>query len=273
VTYLEAKFYFLAQPLVRKDIIEIAQDLGSLKGLKTLGITTNGLLLVKKLPALQAAGVNAFNISLDTLVPGKFTFITRRLGFDRVLDSIHKAVDAKAGLIKVNVVVMKGVNDDELGSFVALTRDMPIDVRFIEYMPFDGNKWSEGKFLPYAAQLDLIKRQFPSVHSLCNDVNDTSKGWKVPGYEGVFGFITSMTSHFCGGCNRLRLTADGNIKVCLFDNKEVSLRDAMRGGASDEELSVIIAAAVGKKKRALGGHKDRFELAQSMNRSMIRIGG
>ena len=168
---------------------------------------------------------------------------------------------------------MKGVNDDELADFVSLTKDLPIDVRFIEYMPFDGNKWSEGKFLPYKDQLEIIKKVHPEMIVLKNDKHDTSKGYRIDGYKGKFGFITSMTSHFCGGCNRLRLTADGSIKVCLFDNSEVSLRDAMRGGMHDDDLSKIVSAALGKKEKALGGHKDRFELSQSENRSMIRIGG
>lgn len=241
-------------------------------GIQTIGITTNGLLLQKKLPSLIDAGVSAFNISLDTLVEQKFTFITRRLGHKRVMDSIYATLD-RCPNVKVNVVVMKGVNDDELADFVAFTKDVPVDIRFIEYMPFDGNKWSEGKFLPYKSQLDIIKKVYPEIVPLNHSPHDTAKGWTVPGHKGKFGFITSMTSHFCGGCNRLRLTADGNIKVCLFDNKEVSLRDAMREGKTDEDLSTIIGAAVKQKKKALGGHKDRFDLSNSENRSMIRIGG
>jgi molybdenum cofactor biosynthesis enzyme MoaA len=255
--------------------VDVVQGIKNIGSIRTIGVTTNGMVLGRKLKPLREAGVNAFNISLDTLVEPKFTFITRRSGHSRVLESIHEAVGSReeGEVVKVNCVVMRGVNDDELGDFVSMTEKLPVDVRFIEYMPFDGNKWSEGKFLPYKDQLKIIRERHPDIQQMTNDKHDTSKGWHVPGYAGTFGFITSMTSHFCGGCNRLRLTADGNIKVCLFDNAEVSLRDAMRRGASDEELSDIIGAALGQKKASLGGHKDRFELSKAPNRSMIRIGG
>lgn len=119
---------------------------------------------------------------------------------------------------------MKNFNDDEIIDFVKMTQNKNIDVRFIEYMPFDGNKWSDDKMVPYQKMLEIIKNNFENIIRLDDEASSTSKGYKIEGFQGKFGFITSMSEHFCGGCNRLRLTADGNLKVCLFGNTEVSLR-------------------------------------------------
>ena len=258
------------EPLVRKNVEELVERLGGIEGLETLAITTNGLLLPKKLSALHAAGVNLFNISLDTLDPARFEFITRRKGFDLVMEAIDMAVEYGYRPVKINCVVMKGFNDDELGDFVAMTRDRPLEIRFIEYMPFDGNGWNDGRFMPYREMIERIEVDHPGLKRLQDGPNDTSKTYRVDGYAGRVGFITSMSEHFCGSCNRLRITADGNLKVCLFGRAEVSLRDAMRGGATDDELRAIIAAAVQRKKAA---HAGMYEIAASENRPMILIGG
>ena len=258
------------EPLVRKDVEQLIGQLGQLKGLKTLALTTNGLLLPKKLDRLQSHGVNLLNISLDTLSPEKFKEITRRAGFDRVLQAIDMAIDRGYTPLKVNCVVIKGFNDDELGSFVAWTKDKPIEVRFIEYMPFDGNNWQDGGFMTYTEMIERIEKDHPALVRLQDGPNDTSKTYQVPGYLGRVGFITSMSEHFCGSCNRLRLTADGNLKVCLFGNAEISLRDAMRSGATDEELKEYIDAAVKRKKAR---HAGMYNIAQAENRPMILIGG
>jgi molybdenum cofactor biosynthesis protein A len=259
------------EPLVRKDIEVIAEHLGQLPGLKTLAITTNGILLSRKLPALHKAGVNALNISLDTLQEHKFVLITRRLGWDRVMDAINMAIDYGYDAVKINCVVMRGVNDEEVCDFVELTREKPIEVRFIEYMPFDGNNWKDTKMIPYKELIDRIKLKFGDCVRWPGDgPNDTSKTYYIPGFRGRMGFISSMSDHFCGSCNRLRITADGNLKVCLFGSSEVSLRDAIRRGANDTELSTIISSAVKRKKAA---HAGMYELASSSNRPMILIGG
>lgn len=129
----------------------------------------------------------------------------------------------------------------------------PFDVRFIEYMPFEGNKWNFGKMLSYREMLDRIRTRYPDLIRLQDDANDTSKGWRVRGFVGQFGFITSMSEHFCGTCNRLRLTADGNLKVCLFGNSEVSLRDELRKKKPDDDLLEVISAAVKRKKKQHAG--------------------
>lgn len=261
------------EPLVRPDAVAVVAGLAALPGLTSLGMTTNGLTLGRHLPALRAAGLTALNVSLDTLVPARFELITRRRGQGRVLDAVDAALAAGFASVKLNVVVMRGVNEDEVGDFVGLTRDRPLDVRFIEYMPFGGNAWSDARFVSYAEMLGAIGERTGALERVDDDPHDTCKHYRVPGHAGRIGFITSMTNHFCGGCNRLRLTADGALKVCLFGADEVSLRDVMRAGGTDDELAATVRAAVRRKHYSLGGKKDRHELARSDNRPMITIGG
>ncbi|XP_053769451.1 molybdenum cofactor biosynthesis protein 1 isoform X3 [Desmodus rotundus] len=256
------------EPLIRPDVVDIVAQLHQLEGLRTIGVTTNGINLARLLPQLQKAGLSAINISLDTLVPAKFEFIVRRKGFHKVMEGIHKAIELGYSPVKVNCVVMRGLNEDELLDFVALTEGLPLDVRFIEYMPFDGNKWNFKKMVSYKEMLDTIRQQWPELEKLPEEESSTAKAFKIPGFRGQVSFITSMSEHFCGTCNRLRITADGNLKVCLFGNSEVSLRDHLRAGASEEELLRIIGAAVGRKKRQ---HAGMFNISQMKNRPMILI--
>ncbi|XP_036723922.1 molybdenum cofactor biosynthesis protein 1 isoform X1 [Balaenoptera musculus] len=256
------------EPLIRPDVVDIVAQLHQLEGLRTIGITTNGISLARLLPQLQKAGLSAINISLDTLVPAKFEFIVRRKGFRKVMEGIHKAIELGYSPVKVNCVVMRGLNEDELPDFVALTEGLPLDVRFIEYMPFDGNKWNFRKMVSYKEMLDTLRQQWPELEKLPEEESSTAKAFKIPGFRGRVSFITSMSEHFCGTCNRLRITADGNLKVCLFGNSEVSLRDHLRAGASEEELLSVIGAAVGRKKRQ---HAGMFSISQMKNRPMILI--
>ncbi|KAM4082651.1 hypothetical protein ACJW30_11G191800 [Castanea mollissima] len=258
------------EPTIRKDIEDICLQLSNLKGLKTLAITTNGITLAKKLPKLRECGLTSVNISLDTLVPAKFEFITRRKGHERVMDSINAAVDLGYNPVKVNCVVMRGFNEDEICDFVELTREKPINVRFIEFMPFDGNVWNVKKLVPYSEMLDTVAKQFTGLRRLKDHPTDTAKNFRIDGYCGSVSFITSMTEHFCAGCNRLRLLADGNFKVCLFGPAEVSLRDPLRLGADDDALREVIGAAVKRKKAS---HAGMFDIARTVNRPMIHIGG
>ncbi|XP_068024771.1 molybdenum cofactor biosynthesis protein 1 isoform X2 [Melanerpes formicivorus] len=190
------------------------------------------------------------------------------VGFHKVMEGIHKATELGYRPVKVNCVVMRGFNEDELLDFVDFTKDLPLDVRFIEYMPFDGNKWNFKKMVSYKEMLDTIKQRWPELVKLPCETSSTAKSYKVPHFQGQISFITSMSEHFCGSCNRLRITADGNLKVCLFGNSEVSLRDHLRSGASEEELIQIIGAAVGRKKKQ---HAGMFNISQMKNRPMILI--
>lgn len=261
--------------MVRRDLIDLCTDIGALPGLNDLAITTNGITLKRKLPKLQLAGVNLLNISLDTLVPAKFELITRRKGHAQVMAAINDAISLGFEPVKVNCVMKRGMNDDELLDFVEWTRHSPVQVRFIEYMPFDDNKWNSKAVFSYIEMVDRIQKKYPefSRQRRQDGSNPTSKTWHVPGFQGSVGFISSMSDNFCGTCNRMRVTADGNLKVCLFGSEEYSLRDAMRQGASDAELDDIVHAAIFRKHAKLGGHGTPDGIAMSKNRPMILIGG
>ncbi|ORY09821.1 hypothetical protein BCR34DRAFT_486685 [Clohesyomyces aquaticus] len=299
------------EPTVRRDIVPLMQSIGSLrpKGLRELALTTNGITLHRKLDSMVEAGLTGVNMSLDTLDPFQFQIMTRRNGFDAVMKSINRILEMKklgANLkLKINCVVMRGLNERDIVPFVELGREKDIEVRFIEYMPFGGNKWSENKMISFQEMLDIIKAKYPTLRRVAGHKNDTSKTFEVPGFVGKVGFITSMTNDFCGTCNRLRITSDGNLKVCLHGNAEVSLRDLLRrdnggepidqeaferikqiemdrrdGLLSDEtvlgwgqrerELLDVIGAAV---KRKAEKHADMGDLENMKNRPMILIGG
>lgn len=299
------------EPTVRRDILPLMHQIGALRphGLKELCLTTNGISLHRKLDSMVEAGLTGVNLSLDTLDPFQFQIMTRRKGFDAVQKSIDRILEMNklgAGVkLKINCVVMRGLNDREILPFVEMTREKDIEIRFIEYMPFDGNKWNKGKMYGYSEMLDLIKEKYPTLQKVQDHKNDTSKTWHIPGFVGRIGFITSMTHNFCGTCNRLRITGDGNLKVCLFGNAEVSLRDILRRSNSGEpideeafeamkqiemdrrqgltssdqplglapnesELLDVIGMAVKRKKEK---HAGIGELEHMKNRPMILIGG
>lgn len=191
-------------------------------GLKTIGITTNGIGLKNRLEDMKHFGLDQVNISLDTLDKHQFELLTRRRGHASVLDSIDRAVDLGFEQVKVNAVIMNRINRDQIIPFIEFSRERRVRVRFIEYMPFSGNTWKNEKFVSYADMLSLIKEKYPAVIRLQDGPNDTTKvfthflnlkNYTVDGFKGSFGFISSMSDHFCSTCNRLRLMADGNLKV------------------------------------------------------------
>lgn len=241
----------------------VLANLKQIPNLKEVSITTNGLLLTRNLVSLQKAGLDGLNISLDTLKSSRFETITRRKGWSRVLAGIDLAIQL-GYRPKINCVLMRNFNEDEILDFVNFTRDRNCIVRFIEYMPFTGNKWQTDKLVPYQEILNVIKAELPQLERLESGPNDTSKAYRIPGYLGELGFITSMTEHFCGTCNRLRITADGNLKICLFGNKEFSLRDALRSGKTKEQLIDFISMAVKRKKKQHAG-KNKLVLYIYMN--------
>jgi len=261
------------EPTVRKGIVDLVSRLNKLKsrGLKSIAMTSNGIALYRKLPELAKNGLTHLNLSLDTLDPFKFEIMTRRQGHETVLRTLDLAVQLPGiQSVKLNAVIMKGVNNNEILDFVQLTRDKPVSVRFIEFMPFTGNKWNKDKLVKSSELLAHIKGAHVGIRKLSDEVNDTARSFQVDGHRGTFAFISSMSDHFCASCNRLRITADGQIKVCLFDNREVSLRDLMRNGASDTELLQVVRAALGVKKEKHAGMEDIDVLN---NRPMILIGG
>ena len=284
------------EPTLRKDLVDILQGLKDMGGFEELAITTNGVTLAKNLDAYLEAGLNRVNISLDTLHPEKFETLTRRPAayFHRVWNAIEAAMAVSPDelITKINVVVMKGVNDREVASFCELQQRFPnLHVRFIEYMPFTENGWNMDRWVPYRDLLQQLENQdnVQLVKLPERDLSDTTKWYttadnfqalespngKVAGI-GRIGFITSMSQPFCGTCNRLRLTSDGQIKVCLFDGSStISLRDAMREGAVSKELDHLIQHALRKKHFSLGGHSSPEDILQDSdsNRPMTLIGG
>lgn len=194
------------------------------------------------------------NISLDTLRQDRFQYITRRKGLDRVIDGLERAVKGHFNRIKLNCVLMRDFNDDEIIDFANLATKYPIEVRFIEFMPFAGNNWNTAKLIPNKEVLEIIRQKFPNLEPIESLPNNTSRLYKDRGNMiGEIGLISSMSDLFCSGCNRLRLTSDGHLKVCLFGKDELSLRDLMRAGASDDELIEAIAGALNRKHKQHGG--------------------
>ncbi|KAF8665443.1 hypothetical protein AX16_000462 [Volvariella volvacea WC 439] len=260
------------EPTVRKGIVDIIKEINELRkfGLRSIGMTSNGIALHRRLPELVENGLTHLNLSLDTLDPFKFEIITRRSGHKAVLSTLEAALASSLESVKLNVVVVKGLNDMEILDFIELTKNDDLSVRFIEFMPFTGNKWDKTKMIPSSELLERITARHPTATPALDEPNDTARSWRIPGYRGSFGFISSMSDHFCGTCNRLRITADGQIKVCLFDAKELSLRDKLREGASDSQLLDTIASAVFGKKAKHAGMED---IDVVTNRPMILIGG
>jgi len=262
------------EPLLRKDLKFIIAEIKQM-GVNHIGLTTNGIQLNSKLKELSEAGLSHVNISLDTLKKENFVRITRRNGFENVLESIEGALGhGFEGKLKINCVVMRGTNESELADFAKLAMNNKIDVRFIEWMPFDSNRWDRNKFVSYGEMMQSIRKIYPIFPHISGDTNDTTKWFGIDGFEGRLGFITSMSDNFCGTCNRLRIMADGSLKVCLFDgNESLSLRDALRFNLSTQEIKSLVNMVVRKKKKALGGHKDMLSISKGNNRPMILIGG
>jgi cyclic pyranopterin phosphate synthase len=256
------------EPLVCKDAAEIITELGKLPA--ELVITTNGTRIREMLPVLISGGIKTVNISLDTLDPDKFFLITRRNVFHQVRDNIDLLLENDI-IVKINMVVMKGLNDSEIVDFISWTQDQPVQIRFIEFMPFSGNKWTSNKLFTIEEILVTIQKNFV-VFAAEGKPHDTAKSFTIPGHVGSFAIISTMTAPFCSTCNRMRLTADGKLKNCLFSNGETDLLTALR---NNEEVVPLIHASIWSKKKELGGQFDKepdnIDVLNINNRSMITI--
>ncbi len=261
------------EPLIRKGAHEIISSLASLN--TELAITTNGILVDQFIDCFKSSGIHSVNVSLDSLEEKQQAKISRRNYFDRILRNIFLLV--KEGFkVKVNVVVMKNVNDNELIKFVELSKDKPVEIRFIEFMPFSGNKWNWSKGIGYDSIMDQLYSHYGNnnILDIQSKANETAKCFKVKNYMGTFGIIGSITHPFCNSCNRIRLTADGKLRNCLFSATEVDLLDAFRKG---EEIEPLIFQSVKEKKAERAGLLSLQDLDGhsliSRNRSMTTIGG
>lgn len=258
------------EPFVRKDLIALLGKLSSLNGLRELSLTTNGVLTAPHVPELKELGIHTVNLSLDTLDRNRFFAITRRDELPAVLHTLDELL--KHGIdVKINTVVMKGKNTEDIIPLVELTRALPLSIRFIEEMPFngDGHKYS-GIDWNYLRILETIKNQYADMEKLKDAPFSTSYNYSIPGHQGNVGVIAAYSRTFCGSCNRLRITPDGVLKTCLYDGGVLQLRDLLRKQEDDTGIRTAILQAVGSRA------KDGWEAERSrspVHESMATIGG
>ena len=261
------------EPLVRRDVDVILKSLATLP--VELSITSNAVIIDRFIETLKACNVQNINVSLDSLNADKFNQITRRNDFEKVYKNIMLLI-AEGFNVKLNAVLIKGFNDNEIIDFINLTKTLPISVRFIEFMPFDGNQWNKAKMVSYAEVMNYVNSAFHKneILRIQDAPNDTSKNYKIEGYKGSFAIISSVTNPFCDSCNRIRLTANGQLKNCLFSSNESDLLTPLREG---KNIKPIIQKAIQEKYKIRGGMDTMEKLEQpdlhGNNRSMITIGG
>jgi len=258
------------EPFVRRGLLHFLQQISGLREDLTLAVTTNGTLLSEKLLPLQSSGVSRLNISLDSLEPGTFRSITRRRSPERPLDTVRQALQM-GFRVKINMVVLPGLNDHEIPDFVGLTRDLPLIVRFIEPMPFNGMTWDSEQQVTGWEILRIIRDAYPLTRE-----QDSSEGkstrYRVPGYPGKIGIIQGYSRSFCGSCSRIRVSADGQLRTCLYAQPGLDLKRMLRDGSGDNKIAEAIREAL------LNRFEDGFQ-AEAASReseqleSMSTIGG
>ncbi|MEI3791274.1 MULTISPECIES: GTP 3',8-cyclase MoaA [unclassified Chryseobacterium] len=260
------------EPFVRKNSIELIQNISQLDGLTDLSITTNGLLTEQYIPQLKKFGIKSVNLSLDTLDKERFFRITRRNSFDQVMKTLDSLLQHHIK-VKINTVVMEGENTEDIIPLVMLAKELPVDVRFIEEMPFNGSdtdislKWNFTQIYSY------IKDHFPEIQKTDDPKSSTSYSYKIPGFAGNIGIIAAYTRSFCGDCNRIRITPSGILRTCLYEGTGVNLKDEIRMGKTDEELKNIIISSIHKKPKD-GWEAQKLSLTTSqIHQSMATIGG
>jgi cyclic pyranopterin phosphate synthase len=262
------------EPLTRKNIAFLVSSIKKIPGVEDLSLTTNGILLEKYCTEIAAAGLNRVNISIDSFDPGRYGEITRGGDLDVVLRGLSTAEKAGLRPIKINMVPIRGVNDDEILDFARLTLDSEYHVRFIEFMPSGHNDyWSPDKYIT----TDELRKKIETIAPLSPvrmRKDGPSRYFRLKGAKGVIGFISALTHHFCGDCNRLRLTSDGKLRPCLFSETEIDLRAAMRSGEPDSEIERLIRLSIEIKPE---GHNMALigpaALDPNRRRPMSKIGG
>lgn len=262
------------EPLVRKNVEKFFRMLKEVKDGHPfeLGITTNGIFLKDKIKLLKDLGLDKVNISLDTLRKERFIAITGADKIDAVFDGINLAEELAYNPVKINAVIMKGINDDETLDFIDFVKDRNLNIRFIEYMPFTNNGWNEKVFISSTEIKSIVEKNY-SLVEVENSRYNVAKNFRIEGHIGTVSFISSISDHFCNGCNRLRVTASGNLKLCLFSpiNSEVKLKDYLRDNSiSDEEIAEMILSALQYKELK---HPEIDELISMDKNNMLRIGG
>ena len=265
------------EPLVRRDIVELVEEAGRTPGIRTVHLTTNGVLLPEFAKPLREAGLHGINISLDTLDPEKFKRCTRRTGVQQVLEGLETVLALGFPSVKVNVVAMRGFNDDEIGAFAELTRAEPVTVRFIELMPFDASQiWKTGQFLSTEKMIDRFTRLYRQSE-VVDGSSTEHMTFRLPGCAGKVAFIPSYTRDFCQDCTRIRLTADGQIRNCLYSEEEFGLLGYLRQGGNDEDIAQALKDAMWAKPEDGRAAQQQASSSQGpdgrVRKSMAQIGG
>jgi cyclic pyranopterin phosphate synthase len=258
------------EPLLRGDIVKLVGKSSSTPGIESIHLTTNGVLLSRYAGKLKESGLTGVNISIDTLNSEKFLQITRRDELVRAMEGLEAAKTAGIPSIKINAVALRGFNDSEIVEFVELTKNYPLTVRFIELMPFDAHQiWKTGKFFSAENIQKELKDHFPNIKTTDGTATEHFI-FQVPNYAGKVAVIPSYSRNLCGNCNRIRLTADGNIRNCLYAHNELNLRDLMRSGGTDKEMKELILSAMWKKQ--IDGWTAQ-KTGSDSRESMTQIGG
>jgi GTP 3',8-cyclase len=258
------------EPLVRDGVDEYIGRLSAL-GIEDLSITTNGHLLTERIDSLIAAGLRRVNISLDSLDPAKFEKITRTKSFDTVMRSIDAVQASRLAPAKINAVLVRGINDDQVEAFAEFARERGLVMRFIEFMPLDADRhWNRNLVVPAAEIHQRIHARWP-LEQIPHERSETARKYRfADGTPGEIGLISPVTQPFCGHCSRIRLTADGKLRTCLFSKDDHDLRELLRGGASNEELAHYIRSVVNDKEE---GHRINAPDFAPPSRTMVYIGG
>lgn len=260
------------EPFVRKDLMKFITALSKIDGLQQINLTTNGVATAPHVPELKKLGIRSVNLSLDTLDRERFFQIARRDELPRVLDTMDALLKHDIS-VKINAVVMDGLNTADIVPMVKMTRNLPVDVRFIEEMPFNGGDHATASPLwDHRRILDTLRSEWPDLEKIPDPAFSTSMNYRVPGYRGKVGIIAAWSRTFCGTCNRIRVTPQGVLKTCLYDHGVINLRDLMRAGLSDTELTDHLLFAFNHR------HKNGWDAEEArrgipVDESMATIGG
>jgi len=259
------------EPFLRKDFMQLLRSVSEKNLFEKISITTNGTLTAPYVAELKALGVHAVNLSVDTFDEERFQLMTRRNDFTAVMKTFELLL-AHDITTKINAVIMEGKNEKDILPLVAITEKLPVDVRFIEEMPFNGHGDSHAIRWTAKNLIEHIRNHHPSLKKVADEANSTSMNYNIDGHQGNVGVIAAWSRSFCGTCNRIRLTPKGSMKTCLYDDGQLSLRDLLRGGMSAEAISEKIRMAVGN--RAIDGREaEKLRNNYPVQESMATIGG